>query len=218
MHVVQESRGAHHWLQPYHVRSAFLQTYQVLEMNTPIRTAADFVSIDVHRCICGAQFCYACGQRWKTCLCPRWNENRLLCQLPVVAGRANNNDGVNDEPDDEDPEEESDEESDNDDESSDSEDDCQHEHWRYIQGRNVCEGCAGGDDSAASQPHVGRFGQYLANMMRATKVPTCLYYARYLLAACNLEFTTQSAVIYTRQNETRVKLSQIMKAAGEVGG
>lgn len=110
-------------------------------MNTPIRTAADFVSIDVHRCICGAQFCYACGQRWKTCLCPRWNENRLLCQLPVVAGRANNNDGVNDEPDDEDPEEESDEESDNDDESSDSEDDCQHEHWRYIQGRNVCEGC-----------------------------------------------------------------------------
>lgn len=149
------------------------------------RTAADFASNDVHRCICGAQFCYDCGQRWKTCLYPRWDENRLLGQLPAAAGQANNNDGVNDESDDEDSGEDSDEESEeqseeesdeedsddgesdgdsdddasdssdtggsdesnsaddssDDDESSDSEDDCKHEHWRYVLGRNVCDGC-----------------------------------------------------------------------------
>ncbi|KAH0377019.1 hypothetical protein KCU92_g9457, partial [Aureobasidium melanogenum] len=29
-------------------------------------------------CICGAQFCYVCGARWKTCTCPQWNEEWLV--------------------------------------------------------------------------------------------------------------------------------------------
>ncbi|THZ74730.1 hypothetical protein D6C84_09307 [Aureobasidium pullulans] len=29
-------------------------------------------------CRCGAQFCYICGARWKTCLCPHMNEAYLL--------------------------------------------------------------------------------------------------------------------------------------------
>ncbi|KAL4895371.1 hypothetical protein BDV59DRAFT_200029 [Aspergillus ambiguus] len=30
------------------------------------------------RCRCGKEFCYVCGQRWKTCHCPLWHENRLV--------------------------------------------------------------------------------------------------------------------------------------------
>ncbi|KAI5265912.1 hypothetical protein E4T47_08404 [Aureobasidium subglaciale] len=29
-------------------------------------------------CVCGAQFCYVCGTRWRTCDCPRWNESWLV--------------------------------------------------------------------------------------------------------------------------------------------
>lgn len=29
-------------------------------------------------CLCGAQFCYACGSKWKTCSCQQWSEDRLL--------------------------------------------------------------------------------------------------------------------------------------------
>ncbi|KAM7213810.1 hypothetical protein V8F06_010806 [Rhypophila decipiens] len=32
-------------------------------------------------CLCGAHFCYLCGEKWKTCLCPQWQENRLLARL-----------------------------------------------------------------------------------------------------------------------------------------
>ncbi|OMP88016.1 hypothetical protein BK809_0002773 [Diplodia seriata] len=30
------------------------------------------------RCCCGAHFCYACGNPWKTCDCAQWDEERLL--------------------------------------------------------------------------------------------------------------------------------------------
>ncbi|KAL1718306.1 hypothetical protein EV715DRAFT_188068, partial [Schizophyllum commune] len=29
-------------------------------------------------CRCGAEFCYVCSRRWKTCGCPWWDEDRLL--------------------------------------------------------------------------------------------------------------------------------------------
>ncbi|PQE21735.1 IBR finger domain-containing protein [Rutstroemia sp. NJR-2017a BBW] len=31
-------------------------------------------------CRCGAQFCYVCGERWRTCTCAQWHEDRLLAR------------------------------------------------------------------------------------------------------------------------------------------
>ncbi|KAI4842474.1 hypothetical protein E4T44_03791 [Aureobasidium sp. EXF-8845] len=33
-------------------------------------------------CVCGAQFCYVCGARWRTCDCPQFNEEYLLTGVP----------------------------------------------------------------------------------------------------------------------------------------
>lgn len=38
-------------------------------------------------CRCGAQFCYICAERWKTCVCPQWNEERLLRRANQVVAR-----------------------------------------------------------------------------------------------------------------------------------
>lgn len=32
------------------------------------------------RCICGAEFCYVCGAKWKTCACKPLDEENLLNQ------------------------------------------------------------------------------------------------------------------------------------------
>ncbi|KAL7919313.1 hypothetical protein ACQKWADRAFT_301699 [Trichoderma austrokoningii] len=31
-------------------------------------------------CKCGAQFCYTCGKKWKSCGCELWNENMLMAR------------------------------------------------------------------------------------------------------------------------------------------
>lgn len=31
-----------------------------------------------HSCLCKHDFCYRCGEKWKTCRCPVWDEDRLL--------------------------------------------------------------------------------------------------------------------------------------------
>lgn len=38
-------------------------------------------------CLCGAQFCYVCGVRWKNCPCDQWNETRLLARANVIVNR-----------------------------------------------------------------------------------------------------------------------------------
>ncbi|KAG9250615.1 uncharacterized protein F5Z01DRAFT_665335 [Emericellopsis atlantica] len=38
-------------------------------------------------CRCGAQFCYVCGEKWKTCNCEQWHENRLLDRASTVVDR-----------------------------------------------------------------------------------------------------------------------------------
>ncbi|KAK0634232.1 hypothetical protein B0T17DRAFT_621749 [Bombardia bombarda] len=38
-------------------------------------------------CKCGTQFCYICGERWKTCTCPQWEEDRLLARANAVVNR-----------------------------------------------------------------------------------------------------------------------------------
>ncbi|KAG5665504.1 hypothetical protein KAF25_009629 [Fusarium avenaceum] len=41
-------------------------------------------------CLCRAQFCYLCGERWKTCSCPHWEEDRLVRRANAVVNRDNN--------------------------------------------------------------------------------------------------------------------------------
>ncbi|EWY79541.1 hypothetical protein FOYG_17289 [Fusarium oxysporum NRRL 32931] len=43
-------------------------------------------------CHCRAQFCYLCGDRWKTCSCPQWEEARLIRRANVVVDRDDNAD------------------------------------------------------------------------------------------------------------------------------
>ncbi|KAK3207237.1 hypothetical protein GRF29_103g279961 [Pseudopithomyces chartarum] len=38
-------------------------------------------------CRCGAEFCYLCAKRWKTCGCDQWHEDRLLSNAPPADDR-----------------------------------------------------------------------------------------------------------------------------------
>ncbi|KAL2258808.1 hypothetical protein VTK26DRAFT_7732 [Humicola hyalothermophila] len=38
-------------------------------------------------CRCGAQFCYSCGEPWKTCPCAQWDEARLIARANVIVDR-----------------------------------------------------------------------------------------------------------------------------------
>ncbi|KAK4188586.1 hypothetical protein QBC35DRAFT_522767 [Podospora australis] len=38
-------------------------------------------------CRCSAQFCYVCGDRWKSCSCPQWEEARLLDRANALVDR-----------------------------------------------------------------------------------------------------------------------------------
>ncbi|CAG9946053.1 unnamed protein product [Clonostachys rosea f. rosea IK726] len=40
-------------------------------------------------CLCKAEFCYVCGERWKTCTCPQWQEERLIRRANAIVDRAN---------------------------------------------------------------------------------------------------------------------------------
>ena len=40
-------------------------------------------------CLCRAEFCYVCGERWRTCDCPQWNEERLYARAVQIAQRGN---------------------------------------------------------------------------------------------------------------------------------
>ncbi|KAI0130713.1 hypothetical protein F4814DRAFT_444849 [Daldinia grandis] len=92
-------------------------------------------------CRCGAQFCYLCGQRWKTCHCPQWDEQLLYGQAGVIHDGAHNDHGevaVAEDPDLEDGRNRR---------FMDIVDDlrenhqCDHANWHYIAGRHVCEVC-----------------------------------------------------------------------------
>lgn len=38
-------------------------------------------------CRCRAEFCYICGERWKTCNCPHWYEDHVFDRATVIADR-----------------------------------------------------------------------------------------------------------------------------------
>lgn len=48
---------------------------------------------NMHSCLCRAEFCYICGDRWKTCDCPQWDEHRLVARAHAVAERENRHRG-----------------------------------------------------------------------------------------------------------------------------
>ncbi|KAK4233576.1 hypothetical protein C8A03DRAFT_47915 [Achaetomium macrosporum] len=70
-------------------------------------------------CRCGAQFCYVCGEAWKRCQCPQWDERRLLRRAEanraamVEQERAHLRENH----------------------------DCDHRSWRFVQGEHECELC-----------------------------------------------------------------------------
>lgn len=39
------------------------------------------------RCKCGAEFCYLCSKRWKSCSCDRWDELNLVRRAEQVVDR-----------------------------------------------------------------------------------------------------------------------------------
>ncbi|KAF4339196.1 IBR finger domain protein [Fusarium beomiforme] len=41
-------------------------------------------------CICRAEFCYVCGERWKNCDCPQWQEERLVRRANDIVDRDDN--------------------------------------------------------------------------------------------------------------------------------
>lgn len=38
-------------------------------------------------CRCRAEFCYVCGEPWKTCRCEQWNEDRLYARAAQIFDR-----------------------------------------------------------------------------------------------------------------------------------
>ncbi|KAL7898113.1 hypothetical protein HDV63DRAFT_33721 [Trichoderma sp. SZMC 28014] len=46
-------------------------------------------------CKCGAQFCYTCGKRWKSCGCELWNENMLVARNMAANQLAGGRQAVN---------------------------------------------------------------------------------------------------------------------------
>lgn len=52
--------------------------------------ACDFLTEGHDSCHCGAQFCYNCGLRWKSCSCEQWNEHRLLARAYQIIDREQN--------------------------------------------------------------------------------------------------------------------------------
>lgn len=72
---VRPDGGSVHRMQPHHVSLA--------------RTVSTICSLLLtsHRCHCKAQFCYVCGEPWKTCECPQWDEDRLTIRAAEIATR-----------------------------------------------------------------------------------------------------------------------------------
>ncbi|SMR44036.1 unnamed protein product [Zymoseptoria tritici ST99CH_1A5] len=46
-----------------------------------------FIGCNHITCHCKAQFCYVCGEPWKTCECPQWDEDRLTIRAAEIATR-----------------------------------------------------------------------------------------------------------------------------------
>lgn len=68
---VLETAGEHGWQRCYNCRSLVELDYGCYHIV----------------CRCKAQFCYVCGERWKTCRCDQCDEDRLLARAHQVVAR-----------------------------------------------------------------------------------------------------------------------------------
>ena len=84
-------------------------------------------------CPCGAQFCYVCGERWKTCPCDQWNEARLLARAQQVVAREQPRNPA--------PAAEQLVQVQQAVENLRDRHNCTHESWRWVRGPNQCEEC-----------------------------------------------------------------------------
>ena len=84
-----------------------------------------------HRCRCGAEFCYVCGLRWKTCVCEQWDERNLLARANIIVDRVPEPQRTEDRV----------ERVEAAAEMLREQHDCIHQNWRYIRGPNNCEEC-----------------------------------------------------------------------------
>ena len=75
MSFMPQSSGAGYWMQPH--------KYDLRPMKCIIFTPTDIVVA----CICGGQFCYVCGVRWKNCRCAHWDEARLVTRANAIVDR-----------------------------------------------------------------------------------------------------------------------------------
>jgi hypothetical protein len=62
-----------------------MQPYNVCLNSPHLHTNGNIANFP--SCRCGAQFCYNCGQPWKTCNCPQWHVVRLLARAEQVVAR-----------------------------------------------------------------------------------------------------------------------------------
>jgi hypothetical protein len=81
-------------------------------------------------CTCGSQFCYICAGPWRTCVCPQWNEDRLLSRAEQIVARRPRVPGPP-------PAEQIAAEMQN----LRDRHNCNHGSWRYVSGSHQCEEC-----------------------------------------------------------------------------
>jgi hypothetical protein len=83
-------------------------------------------------CPCPTQFCYLCALPWKTCHCPRWNEDRQFAHATQIIARKPSEIQANDRSR----------------ALAAAVEDLRnrrhynHESWRYVEGQHQCEECA----------------------------------------------------------------------------
>ncbi|KXH25105.1 IBR finger domain-containing protein [Colletotrichum salicis] len=77
--IVELDHGCNHMSEPF-----FFHPYpRIMNMNVE----HELINIASKACPCGAQFCYLCGERWKTCTCAQWNEERLVARANAIVDR-----------------------------------------------------------------------------------------------------------------------------------
>lgn len=105
-------------------------TYVFCARMGPCATSTD----EVGSCTCKAQFCYVCGERWKTCPCDQWDEDRLEARAEQIVAREQ-------QPQRPMPPAQQAVQVEQAIENLRNRHNCTHDSWRWVRGPNQCEEC-----------------------------------------------------------------------------